>query len=263
VDTTANAWIRRLTPADPVMVRLYCFPFAGGSASVYHPWSERPPPGMELAAIELPGRHERLNEPRFTDMRQLVPFIAQAVAQDTAAPRYVFFGHSMGAVLAFETIRELRRSGAALPEILAVSGRSAPHLPSEAPRLHLLPDDEFISKVTEIGGIHPELIAHQEFMKFILPMLRDDFAMAETYEYTPGPQLNCPVIGFSGADDPLATLPGICAWNELTTGGMTVREYPGRHFFAWQHCASIIGAIADRLHTERYSKPASPIFHPG
>jgi medium-chain acyl-[acyl-carrier-protein] hydrolase len=202
---------------------------------------------MELAAIGLPGRHERLHEPLFTDVGQLVPFIAQAVADDARGLRYALFGHSMGAVLAFETIRELRHLGAQLPQALAVSGCSAPQWPGHLPRLHMLPDDEFISKVSEFGGMAPELISHREFMKLMLPVLRADFTMTENYEYVPARRLECPVIAFGGRDDPLAPPPGIQAWSELTTGGTTVHLYPGQHFFLWEHRVSMLETIAGGL----------------
>jgi medium-chain acyl-[acyl-carrier-protein] hydrolase len=205
---------------------------------------------MELAAIELPGRHERLHEPLFTDMRQLVPFIARAVAQDAAGIPYAFFGHSMGAVLAFETVRELRRCGAPLPRALAVSGRSAPHKPAGLPPLRLLPDREFISKLTEFGGMAPELVSHREFVRFITPVLRADVTMAETYEHVPGQPLQCPVLAFGGTGDPLAPEAGIRAWHELTTGLTTVHLYAGQHFFLWQHGAPMLEAIKGVLGTE-------------
>jgi medium-chain acyl-[acyl-carrier-protein] hydrolase len=243
----ARPWIRRFERAAPAEFRLYCFPFAGGSAGSYLPWCSSAPDTLELAAVQLPGRQDRLGEPPCTDIRELAPILAAAVERDAAGRPYALFGHSLGALLAFETARELRRSGAPPPGALAVAGHRAPHWPPELPPVHGLPESQFVGKLQEIGGMAPELVAHQEFMRVLLPTLRADFTMAETYQYVPGPPLAAPVIALGGDEDALASLPGIRAWGEVTTAGAVIRAYPGGHFFPWQHAAAILQVVAAAL----------------
>ncbi|MFC0861433.1 thioesterase II family protein [Sphaerimonospora cavernae] len=241
-------WIHRLTPAGGAAVRLYCFPFAGGSASAYRPWAALFPPDVELAAVQLPGRQERYSEPAVTDLRSLVPDISRAIAADLDGRPYGLYGHSMGTILAYEVAVELARAGAAKPELLAVSGRRAPHAvdPDFVP-YHQMPDEAFLHKIEALGGIAPELAEHRDLLDLMLPVLRADFTAVETYQARPQEPLVCRILVFSGDADPHAPRDGLERWRELSTAGTSIHIYPGGHFFLWEHSADLIARISDTL----------------
>jgi surfactin synthase thioesterase subunit len=248
--------VRRLTPERHGSERrLYCFPFAGGSAASYRPLTTLLPPGVDLVAFQPPGRQDRLGEPAVTDLRSLVPDFAATLladldaAADATELRYGLFGHSMGAILAYEVALELARSGAAPPRLLAVSGRRAPHLPPEPgfEPYHRMPDDEFLARVIALGGIPPEVAANPELLELVLPTLKADFAAVETYEGRPEEKLNCSVAVFGGLDDHNSPPERLGPWAALSTARTTVRTYPGGHFFLWDHAPDMFAHISAGL----------------
>ncbi|WP_433790761.1 thioesterase II family protein [Actinoplanes sp. CA-252034] len=241
--------VHRLPTSRPGDGRLYCFPYAGGSAGVYRPWAGLAPPGLELAAVQLPGRQERWGEPYADDLPALARSTAGAVLadlHDLGARPYGLYGHSMGALLAYETARELCRRGAG-PALVTVSGHRAPQTPSLRTPYRHLPDDELLEKVIALGGTVPELATNTEFLALVLPMLRADFTMAERYRHLPGEPLPCPLLVLGGSDDPYAPPSSLDRWTELSHAGATIRVLPGGHFFQQDHAESILGTVAALL----------------
>ena len=180
---------------------MFCLPFAGGGASAYYRWPSRILAGIEVARVHLPGRETRLREPLFNRLESLVDTLVEELIPWIDGP-FALYGHSMGALLAFELARGLRRRHKLLPVHLFVSGYRAPQLPpAELPFSHL-PDAEFIDRVRQYGGV-PDLVAqNEELMEIFLPILRADFAMTETYVYQRGIALRMPAHCIRGAFRP-------------------------------------------------------------
>jgi len=144
---------------------------------------------------------------------------------------FAFFGHSMGAIVAFEVARQLEKKTGATPAHLVVSGRRAPQLPSNQPPAFGLPDEEFKEKLERLNGVPKELLLSAELMSLVLPSIRSDFEAIETYQYSPGPKLHCPITAFGGFRDSHVSQSSLDAWKEQTTASFKVRMFPGDHFF--------------------------------
>jgi medium-chain acyl-[acyl-carrier-protein] hydrolase len=210
--------------------RLFCLPFAGGGAVAYHSWTERIPADIELVRVHLPGREIRLRESLFTRIASLVDILAEELPVWMDRP-FAVYGHSMGALVAFELTRELRRRNLRAPAHLFVSGYRAPHLPPSEPPFSHLPDAQFIDRVRQYGGI-PNLVAQsEELMEIFLPILRADFEMMETYVYKEETPLECPFTAFGGLADPKVTRERILAWKMHTSMNFRAHFFPGGHFF--------------------------------
>jgi len=222
--------------------RLFCLPFAGGGAAAYYRWPQRILADIEVIRVNLPGRESRLKEPPATRAESLVETLVEELMPWTDRP-FAVYGHSMGALIAFELIREMRRQGHQLPVHLFASGYRAPHLPPAEPPFSHLPDAEFIDRVRRYGGI-PDLVArNQELMEIFLPILRADFEMTETYLYREEPPLDCPVTAFGGLADPKVTCDKIIAWNKHTTKQFSAHFFQGGHFFLHDSERSLLNQI--------------------
>ncbi|MEU7907103.1 alpha/beta fold hydrolase [Actinoplanes sp. NPDC049118] len=246
-----SEWISCAFRRPAATVRLFCFPYAGGGATAFQPWVPRLPATVEVWPVCLPGREQRLFDPAYTSLPDLVAELREALAgpmADSPVP-VAFFGHSLGALLAFELARSLREHGDAEPSTLVLSGRAAPH---RAPgrRLATLPDDAFVAAVQRFGATPSAALDHPEVRELCLPMLRADFTMAETYTYRPGPPLDCPVTTWAGKDDPGATPDLVEQWAGYTTGPVRHRTFPGGHFFLHTD-GSVFDALAEDLSRSR------------
>jgi len=226
----AGEWIVFQRPNPVARVRLFCFPYAGGSASMFRSWAEEAPPEVEVCAIQPPGRENRWREPRLTVLPEFLLSLAQSILPHLKLP-FAFFGHSLGALIAFELARLLRRQGDPQPLCLFVSGRRAPHLPDPRPSTHQLPDGEFIDSIRRLGGTPEELLQNSEVTQLFLPTLRADFALNETYTYRVDEPLECPIFAFGGAEDPEAGRDEVAAWDAHTSASFSTRMFPGDHFF--------------------------------
>lgn len=222
--------IRRYNASVRPALRLFCFPYAGGGISVFQSWPEALPAAVEVCSPELPGRDTLIGQPAFTRVPPLVRRLVPAVEALLDIP-FVFFGHSMGALLAFELTRELRRLGAPLPELLLVSGHRAPHLPDPRARLHGLPDPEFLAELRRLEGTPAPALANGELMQLFLPLLRADFELSEKYEYTSESPLDVPIAAWAGSEDAEVSVAEVAAWREHTSGAFRFEELPGTHFF--------------------------------
>jgi medium-chain acyl-[acyl-carrier-protein] hydrolase len=226
---SGSPWFPHASAKPQAALRLFCFPYAGGSAAIYRPWAASLPPAIELCAVQLPGRGERLDEPSYTDLRALVGDAEAALLPYLDKP-FALFGHSMGAMIAFELARRLRDRGLN-PVHLFLSARRAPQLEVEEEITYNLPEPEFIDEVRRLNGTPQEVLEHPELMQMVLPLLRADFEVVETYRYEPGAPLDCPVTVFGGLQDSDVPRPQLDAWREHTTAAFSVRMLPGDHFF--------------------------------
>jgi medium-chain acyl-[acyl-carrier-protein] hydrolase len=211
-------------------MRMFCFPYAGGGASIYRGWGASLPGDLEVCPVQIPGRESRLREPAYDHLQPMVQAIADALVPHMTLP-FIFFGHSMGAAISFELARELRRRGQPQPLHLFVSGRRAPHLPAREEPIHALPEPEFIEKLRELNGTPEEVLQHEELMRLIIPLLRTDFCVNETYEYVQEEPLQAGISAFGGLGDADVSREDVEAWKEHTTGRFRMRMLPGDHFF--------------------------------
>lgn len=244
--TDSTPWLVRQKPAPRASLRLFCFPYAGGAANVFHRWQASLPPGVEVCPVQLPGRGKRIQEAPFTDVASLVEAAAAALLPFFDAP-FAFFGHSMGGLITFELARHLRRAGAPRPAHLFVSGRRAPHLPSESAPTHDLPEAEFVEAVRQLEGTPAGVLEHPELRHLVLPLLRADFAVCETYAYRPEPPLDCPIGVFGGLQDRDVPREYLEPWAEMTTGPVTTRLLPGGHFFVNEQQPLLLRVLAQEL----------------
>lgn len=223
-------WLAYREPNPRARLRLFCFPYAGGGASVYRGWAASLPGDLEVCPVQLPGRESRLRDQPYTHLEPLVQALADVLPPYLDLP-FVFFGHSLGSLVAFELARELRRRGAALPLHLFASGRRAPHLPPREEPIHDLPEPEFIEKLRELNGTPEEVLQHAELMRLLVPILRADFAVNETYVFVPEEPLDCGISAFGGLGDEEVTREDLAAWREHSRGRFRLRMLPGDHFF--------------------------------
>jgi medium-chain acyl-[acyl-carrier-protein] hydrolase len=210
-------------------MRLFCLPFAGGGASVYREWPGYFPDDVEVVPIQLPGRESRFCEPASDSVDLLADRLVDGLWCYLDRP-FALFGHSMGALVAFELARRLRQLSLE-PVHLFASGSRAPHLPSRSPDRHALPDPEFIAALRGLNGVPREILENAEFIDVLLPMIRSDFKLAETYRFRPQAPLCCPVTTFGGRQDSEVTQDDLEAWTHHTTGAFKVHLLPGDHFF--------------------------------
>ncbi|RZS36533.1 surfactin synthase thioesterase subunit [Herbihabitans rhizosphaerae] len=242
----SNVWIRRFHPKADAAHRLVCFAHAGGSASYFFPVSRTLPAGVDVLALQYPGRQDRRSERCAEDLYDLVDPIAEALRPWFDRP-VTFFGHSMGATLAFEVARRLEEDGVTLAGLFA-SGRRAPSCHRDE-HAHRLADNEFIAEIQSLSGTDSQVLDDEEILRMVLPAIRSDYKAAETYRYRPGPKLRCPITALIGDSDPKATVEEARAWGEHTDGAFELTVFDGGHFYLNNHTSEVLGAIT--AHAER------------
>lgn len=227
-------------------MRLFCFPYAGGNASIFRGWAEQLPKYLEVCPVQLPGRGTRTRESPFNSLTPLVEALAQAMPPELEKP-FAFFGHSMGAIIGFELARHLRKRGLPEPLHLFASGHKAPQIPEAGPLDYDLPEPEFIEKLRGLNGTPQEVLEHPELMELMLPLLRADFALIQTYVYSPELPLDCPITVLGGTEDRHVSREHLEAWREQTRGSFMLRMLPGDHFFLQTTQSLLLRILADRL----------------
>lgn len=247
---TANPWLSVFKPNPRASMRLFCFPYAGGTALIYRRWAQQVPSHMEVIAIQLPGRATRMHDPLVTKLTDLIEPLARAIEPFVNEP-FAFFGHSMGALIAFEVARFFQREGWPLPLHMFVSGRSAPQLNREHAPLYNLPKNELLEEVQQLEGTPPEVLDNPELMELMLPILRADFSICDTYEYTEGAPLACPITALGGLQDHDISRRDVEAWREQTSDTFTLRMFAGNHFFIHSNETLLLNLLATQLDPDR------------
>ncbi|GAA2317166.1 alpha/beta fold hydrolase [Streptomyces kunmingensis] len=216
---------------DADAVQLFCLPHAGAGASAYRDWPDALAPGIEVIPVQLPGRESRHREPARRSAAELVGELTGPLAS-RAGPDYALFGHSMGALLSYELAHALSALGKP-PRHLFVSGLGGPHLPFVGPLLHEKTDAELITAVAAMEGTSAEVLAVPELVELLLPLLRADLTVWETYEPRPRASLRVPVpiTALGGRQDPGVGLDRLGAWQELTSAGFRAEVFDGGHFY--------------------------------
>lgn len=226
----------------------FCFPYAGGSAAVFRSWTTDLSFDIDPYGIELPGRAKRFHDPLHTRMATIVDELTEALLPWLKRP-FVFIGYSLGTLISFEVYRRLRERGYPLPRLLMVGAHRAPHLPDRTEPIHQLPDSLFIDQVRRYGGTPAEVLADEELLHMLLPMIRADFEVSETYEYVAGEPLACPILVMGGRDDPTVTEEELHAWAEHTHNWCKVEIVPGDHFFLHTSRALMVSRLLDETNT--------------
>jgi medium-chain acyl-[acyl-carrier-protein] hydrolase len=224
-------WLVRRKPIAEPSARLLCLPYAGGAAVFFESWAAHVPPDIELTAVELPGRGRRFSEPPY---REFAPLLDALRAEVAVGSGTILFGHSLGALLAFELARRCE------PRALVVSGCGAPHRPREQRSRSGLADAPLVEEIASLGGTPRELLDNAELMELLLPVLRADFSVSESYRYRPGPPLGCRIVALGGDADDDVSEQDIAAWSELTTDRFRMRVFAGDHFFIRQHEREVV-----------------------
>lgn len=225
-------WLQSRPAEVQQRVRLFCLPHAGGGATEFHSWTAELPSFFHLCPVLLPGRETRLSEPLYTRIDPLLDAMDRELRPWLDIP-YAVFGHSMGALLAFEWARRLKREGVSQPAWLFLSGRHAPDTPNETPLLHLLPDGEFVRELIRVyNGIPPELLENEALREVFLPILRADIEVVESYRFYEDEPLDCPITVFCGVNDASVSWDQLLAWKHHTCHTrFAVQILPGGHFY--------------------------------
>jgi medium-chain acyl-[acyl-carrier-protein] hydrolase len=247
-----DRWFACFKPRPAAKIRLFCLPYAGGSPLVFRNWAQRLPPSIEVCPVQLPGRGNRLKERPFTNMSDLVPAVAAALTNYLDKP-FALFGHSLGAVTCFELTRRFAATHLPGPLHLLVAGCNAPQMRSEVPSMYNRPDSEFIEYLRELRGTPPEVLQHTDMLRLMLPMLRSDFEVSETYEYSVQPPVNCPITALGGTEDVEVTEAGLQAWREHTVESFAVDLLPGDHFFLHASEAKLVDILSRVLDSAAHS----------
>ncbi|TPQ17327.1 thioesterase II family protein [Streptomyces sporangiiformans] len=244
--TTTSPWFLPLTQGPAGAVRVVCFPYAGGAASAYFPLSRCLSADLDVLAVQYPGRQNRRLEPPVQDMGMLADAVTAELGPWLDRP-VAFFGHSMGAILAFEVARRLeRRDGFSLERLFA-SGCRAPSSLREIEDFRHLDDDGVIAQMGALGGTDATLIADDELLRLTLPAVRGDYEAVRTYRAEPGSTLRAPVTVLRGEDDARVTAEEAAGWHTHTASACDVRAFTGGHFFLNDHVREIGGLVNDAL----------------
>jgi medium-chain acyl-[acyl-carrier-protein] hydrolase len=209
--------------------RLFCFHYAGSGGSIFRPWTKRLSDEVELVAVQLPGRENRLDEPLVHSMELVTGPLADALPPLLDKP-FALFGHSTGAVICFELSRVLRKRALPQPRLLIASGQNAPQVKPAVVR-HQLSDAEFIEVIRKCNGTPDVVLRNPALLELLLPRIRADGAVYETYRYERQPPLDCRIVVFHGFDDSMVSNAGLAGWSEETRHSVRRYGFPGGHFF--------------------------------
>jgi len=243
---SSDSWFAKLRSNPESSLRLFCFPYAGGSATIYRDWQSALKAPVELYSAQLPGRGVRMRELMFTRLSPMVDAISQVILPYLDKP-FAFFGHSMGGLIGFELARALRKKHGIRPEFLFVSGRRAPQISLIDPPTYNLPESEFVEEVRRLCGTPKEILDHSELLEMVLPVLRADFEVVETYAYAPEPPLDCPIAVFGGLQDEGVGREALEPWREQTSSKFTMNMLPGDHFFLHRSLPLFLQMISEYL----------------
>lgn len=243
-------WIVRRKQPAATRVRLFCFPYAGAGSLAYHSWPDELPDDIEICAVQLPGRENRLREPALNDLTLLTDQLVDALSPHLEGD-FAFFGHSFGALVAFALARELRRRALPLPRVLFASGRQAPSFQSQRTPLSVLEGDDFVRELCKrYDGIPRRILDEPDLLALIVPTLRADLQITEGYTYQEEAPLPVRICAFGGTEDPGVAEAALRAWQKESGLDFELHVFPGGHFFINQARAQVLRAVRDALAAE-------------
>lgn len=225
-----SSWFRNYNKGDNPKLRIFCFPYAGGNANIFSSWAKYLPDNIELIAIQSPGRGGRFKEEPIGCLDSKVRELHQEIRSYVELP-YIFVGHSNGALLAFELARELQKSGNCNMQHIVISAKRAPHLPKIKEPIYNLPDDEFVNRLQQYEFTPKEVLANQELMEILLPMLRADFSLSDTHNFDASYKLKSDFSLFYGIQDKDVPVEDVFAWQSLIEGKQEQYSFDDGHFF--------------------------------
>lgn len=237
-----NGWLLRSAPAAARRLRLFCFAHAGGNATAFREWTRLAEGGIEVCAVQYPGHGHRIREPLIQDFETLLARTAEALTAEWDEP-YAFFGHSLGALLAFELARQRSRRGQTEPQALIVSGHNGPTWPRTLQAVWQLSDGELLGLLRRMQYTPEALLGNRELMDLMLPVLRADFALYDSYASWPGAPLRAALHVLAGRDDPHTELAGLEAWRHHTDGPFDIHWFPGDHFYLFANEQLVIAEV--------------------
>lgn len=244
--TTFNSWVTCPQPNPQAKIRLFCLPYAGGSAIIFRTWPNHLPPTIEVCPIEIPGRGRQIKLPPYRKIEPLVEEIGKNIIPFLDKP-FAIFGHSMGGLVSFELIRFLRSNYNLSPLHLFISARNAPQVTPIKKPIYNLPDDEFWQEICDFNGTPDEVIDNSDIIEFFLPILRADFTILDTYVYQEQPAFDFPISVFGGLQDKVYTDYELAAWQEQTTAAFSLHKLEGNHFFIREHEKVLLQYISKKL----------------
>ena len=240
-------WFSHHKSNPDAKLRLFCFPYAGGGPGLFREWSDLLAPEVEVFPVHYPGRESRLMEPGYSNLDTLISRLLPEIEPCLDRP-FVFFGYSLGALVAFELTRALRRLQLPEPELLMLAAAGAPHMARKIKPIHALPDDEFIEELRKFNATPEEVLEQKELMKLLLPSLRNDFSILNTYELKEEKKLNVDFSVYTAGEDRLAPLEEVRSWNEYTSGNFNLNIFENDHFFI--HAPVTFEKLIQSINTE-------------
>jgi medium-chain acyl-[acyl-carrier-protein] hydrolase len=243
-----SGWFVCSRPNPNARIRLFCFSFAGGGASLYSRWGDVLPDFVEVTAVQLPGHETRISEAPFTDLTSLLTALGDAFL-DQMDRSFAIFGHSLGALISFELARLLRRDFRLLPAHLFLSGLRPVQLPDFDQPIHGLSPDEALRELQARYGLPPPVLADPELQRLFIPVLQADFAIFETYVHRPEAPLDCAVTVFGGSDDRKVDSGTLHEWQRHTTKPLRLHILPGDHFFIESCLPELSRLLSEELST--------------
>lgn len=260
-DPRINLYLSHRVRRDRPQMRLFCFPYAGGNALVFQRWHSLFPLWIEICPIQYPGRGNRIREKPFTNAKPLGQEVTEAIKPLLDLP-YAFFGHSMGALIAFDVIHNLRKQHKQLPFHLFVSAVRAPQFRNRDRISFDMPDAEFIEELRRLNGTPNEVLEHAELMALMLPMLRADFSVAQTYEQVANElPLSCPISAYGGDADISVSRKELEGWREQTMGAFSFEMFAGDHFYLHSSEEVLKSRIEEQFRRSMLSGPAVEVSH--
>lgn len=244
----------RPRPLDKPRARLFTFPYAGGAAVAFHSWAAAAPPGVEVVALQYPGRGRLTNMSPCTNLADILDEVSATLRSFVDVP-YYFFGHSMGATVSYELARRLQAASGSTPRALFLSARAAPNSGRPRNSWHLLPEDAFLQRVLAFGGMRPEILQSPEMLKFVLAIVRADLTALDTWTYEEGQPLKNPIVALGGDRDPDVNVHDLEGWRAHTSGHFERHIMSGGHFYIQDHLTQIMKIIGRVIEADLAQAP--------